>query len=105
MRKLFSCLLALVLTIGVTGTIITPASATSRPELVENDYFYVYKGGGPAVSDKFMRKTDYSDSMYTEIETNLLSGCPLKFYTGVAVLKPWQGQQNWVQLINLLGVA
>ena len=100
MRKLFSCLLALVLTVGVTGTIITPASATSRPELVETDIFYVYKGGGPAVSNKFMKKTDNSDGMYTEV-TNFSSS--IKWLSSEVLY--WRGRSESLARATELGTT
>jgi hypothetical protein len=66
MRRLISGLLALMLVVGTTGSIITPASAAY--EYLEYDYFYIYKGGEPAVSDKFAKKWDDQYApMYTHI--------------------------------------
>lgn len=65
MRKLFSGLLALLLAVGIASSTVTPASAY---EFVETDYFYIYKGGAAAVSNKFMLKwDDVRGPMYTYI--------------------------------------
>lgn len=101
MRKLFSCLLALVLTIGGTGTIITPASAAARPELVGSDYFYVYKGGGAVVSDEFMQKTDSTPSM----ETHVLNHSPESTKWLSSEVLYWRGRSESLARATDLGTS
>lgn len=68
MRKLFSTLLALTLIVSATSILAISASAY---EYVESDCFYIYKGGGPAVSNRFSKKWDEKRApMYTRVARN-----------------------------------
>lgn len=99
MRKLFSGLLALVLVMGVTGSIVTPASAY---EFVETDYFYIYKGGNPAVSNKFMEKTDdHRAPMYTYIAK--YPGSDINWLSSETVY--WRGRSESLARATALGTS
>lgn len=98
MRRLFSGLLALLLIVG-TGSIVAPANATAFVEYVYTDYFYIYKGGGPAVSEKFMRKNDNGPAMYTCVSKYGKS--TIEWYSSETVY--WRGRSESLAKATELG--
>lgn len=100
MRRMISSLLALMLVVGsIGGTMITPASAY---EYVETDYFYIYKGGAPAVSNNFMKKWDDQRApMYTYIAK--YPGSSINWLSSETVY--WRGRSESLAKATSLGTA
>ena len=97
--KLLSGLFALMIAAATVCATAVPVNA--QYELVESDYFYIYKGGGAAVSDKFMKKNDGSPTMYTAVCKYGLS--TIEWYTSETVY--WRGRSETLAKATELGTT
>lgn len=99
MRKLFSTVLALALTVCTVAALTTSASANS--EFMEYDYFYVYKGGGAIVSDVFAQKWSDSQKMKTTVVKE--PGSTINWLSSETVY--WRGRSETYGQATTLGTA
>lgn len=105
MRKLFSSVLALALTVCSLAALPTAASAleptTRGQEYMEYDYFYIYKGGGAAVSDVFAQKWNDNKEMNTTVLK--APGSTINWLTSETVY--WRGRSETLARATELGTT
>lgn len=99
MRRLISGFLALLLVLGVSS-VITPANA--MVEYMEYDYFFIYKGGPPAISNKFVTKWDDQRApMYTAVWK--YPGSDIDWLSNETVY--WRGRSETLARATALGTT
>ena len=96
--KLLSGLFALMIAAATVCATAVPANAAV--EYMEYDYFYVYKGQGAQVSDKFVKKWDEKRApMYTAIYK--MPGSTVEWYSTETAY--WRGRSSTLANATELG--